>query len=75
MYCQYFYIHCIYDGVYFYTVDIRFTLCYYVETGQGKTFPDYDSSSVTCSLRNGDSFFGNELNFAAVPQMIVTGAA
>ena len=45
------------------------------ETGRGRAFPDYNSNAAMCSLRNGDSYFGNELNFVAVPQMIVTGAA
>ena len=45
------------------------------ETGVGRAFPDYASSSAMCSQQNGDSVFGNELNFVAVPDMIVTGAA
>ena len=49
--------------------------CHSVETGRGKTFPDYISNSVPCSLSNGASYFGNELNFDAVPQKIITGAA
>ena len=48
---------------------------YFTETGRGKIFPDYSSNSMMCSQRSGDSYFGNELNFAAIPQMILTGAA
>lgn len=59
-----------------------FFYCLYVytciwdpETGRGRVFPDYNSNAAMCSLRNGDSYFGNELNFDAIPQMILTGAA
>ena len=45
------------------------------ETGRGRIFPDYNSNAAVCSLRNGDSYFGNELNFDAIPRMIITGAA
>ena len=45
------------------------------ETGRGRAFPGYTSNSARCSQNNDDSYFGNELNFAAVPGMIVTGAA
>ena len=45
------------------------------ETGRGRAFPDYNSNPAMCSQRNGDSYFGNELDFDAIPQMIITGAA
>lgn len=45
------------------------------ETGRGRAFPDYNSNPAMCSQRNGDSYFGNELNFDAIPRMIITGAA
>ena len=61
-------------------VRIFYGLCIYTcmcvpETGRGRVFPDYNSNAAMCSLRNGDSYFGNELNFDAIPQMILTGAA